>query len=67
MDRQERISRVFAWLMRNEGVDPEAIQRAVTSARNMKIGESVCLTGDGQEVLRQAFVNQETNRLLKEV
>ncbi len=66
MDRQERISRVFAWLMRNEGVDPEAIQRAVSSARGMKIGESVCLTGD-DEVLRQAFVHQETNRLLKEV
>lgn len=66
MDRQERISQANTRLMRNEGVDPVAIQRAVSSARSMKVGESICLTGD-DEILRQAFVYQETNRLLKGV
>lgn len=61
---EQRIARVFAWLIRNEDVEPEKIVRAVNSARSMKLGESTALTGQ-DEAMRAAFVFQETERLLR--
>lgn len=59
----ERVERLLAWLLRNEGVEPEVIERAVESARFLRVGESIALMGDAQAPMRRAFV-QEQSRLL---
>lgn len=55
--REKHVARILAWLMRNEGVDAEAIERAVLSALAMRPGEMVTLTGGAGELLRRAFVD----------
>lgn len=59
---EQRIMRVMAHLIRNEDVAPEAIERAVSSALDMRLGELVTLDGDGAP-LRRAFVNEQMTRL----
>lgn len=56
------VERVLAHLLRNEGVEPGAIERAVSSAVTMKLGEVTTLTG-GDEELRRAFVWMQSGRL----
>lgn len=62
---EQRIERMLAHLMRNERVSPEAIERAVTSAVDMRAGEFVSLTGDPLASLRRAFVQEQHKRLEK--
>jgi ABC-type xylose transport system substrate-binding protein len=61
------VERTLAWLMRNEGVPADAIERAVTSAHNMQLGESVTLSGtdDAQATLRRVFVQEQVRRIAK--
>lgn len=62
LEEDQRVSRMIAWLLRNEGVSPDAVERAVSSARAMKPGEAVCL--DGMDAtLRRAFVDECLRRL----
>lgn len=58
-------ARVLAWLIRNERVEPAAIERAVQSARDMRVGEDATLTSDEQASMRRAFVMEQTSRLCK--
>lgn len=61
--RSPLVQRVIAWLVRNEEIaSPEAIERAVTSALDMKVGEAVTLDGD-KAPLRRAFVMEQVGRL----
>jgi hypothetical protein len=60
--RSTHFARVMAWLLRNEGVDAEAIERAVTSARDMQVGDPVTLTDDNAP-MRRAFVNEQVGLL----
>jgi hypothetical protein len=62
--QEQKVTRALAWLIRNEHVSAEAVERAVNSAVDMKIGEAVALTGDTDETMRRAFVQQEAKRLL---
>jgi hypothetical protein len=55
---EQRMERVLAWLLRNEGVPPEAIERAVASARDMRLGEEITLTGEDAP-MRRAFVFEQ--------
>lgn len=64
MDEQ-RVMRLLAWLLRNEGVEPEAVERAVRSAVDMRPGDPVTLEGDGSP-LRRAFVFEQTGRLFRQ-
>jgi len=59
-----RHRRVLAWLLRNEGVDPEAIERAVASALSMRLGELVPLDGENAP-LRRAFINEQMRMLTR--
>jgi hypothetical protein len=59
-----RFRRVLAHLIRNEGVAPEAIERAVASALSMRMGEVVPLDGDGAS-LRRAFINEQMRMLMR--
>lgn len=59
----QRIARVLAWLMRNEGVTPEMIERAVESAVDMHISDTVTLTGDDLHAYRRAFVYEQVHLL----
>lgn len=52
----DRAARVLAWLLRNEDVSPEAIERAVDSSAAMIVGDPVTLVNDSQALLRCAFV-----------
>jgi CMP-N-acetylneuraminic acid synthetase len=49
--------------MRNEGVTPEMIERAVQSAVDMKIADTVTLSGDDKHSLRRAFVYEQIHLL----
>lgn len=58
--------RVLAYLLTEEGVAPDAIERAVTSALNMKLGESASLTGLPEteiDTLRRVFVMEQVARI----
>ncbi len=59
---EQRLCRVLAWLLRNEQVSPEAIERAISSALDMRAGEVVSLADEGAP-LRRAFVNEQVYRL----
>lgn len=59
----QHVQRVLAWLIRNEGVAPEAILRAVNSIQDMSPGQIIALSGDPNAVLRGAFVREQTRRL----
>ena len=58
-----RACRVLAHLIRNEGVDAEAIERAVVSALDMRLGEESTLTGGDHPAMRRAFVMDQVIRL----
>jgi hypothetical protein len=62
---EQAVCRVLAWLLRNEKVRPESIERAVASAVDMRPGEAVSLTGDGPEPasMRRAFVTEQVRLL----
>lgn len=59
---EQRLQRVLAWLVKEEGVDPAAIERACESARTMRLGEYTSLDGDP---LRRAFVMEQAERALR--
>ncbi len=64
---EQRLLRVFAHLLRNEGVEPAAIERAVESARHKRLGEHTTLTGDVPQdaTLRRVFCMEQVDRLWK--
>jgi hypothetical protein len=59
---EQLVARVLAWLLRNESVTPDAIERAVSSAVDMRPAETPTLDGD-HPLLRRAFVNEQVARL----
>lgn len=59
---EQKVQRVLAWLMRNEGVEPEAIERAVASAAGMLLAEDITLCDPGAS-LRRAFVTEQVRCL----
>lgn len=59
-----KMVRLIAWLVRNEHVEPEAIERAVGSAIDMRLGEVASLTGEGA-AMRRAFCHEQVGRLLR--
>lgn len=61
----QAIERLMASLIRDEGVTPAAIERAVTSAENMRPGEHVALGGDEALPMRYAFVQAQTARITR--
>lgn len=63
MAEDQPFARVLAWLLRNEGVTPEAVERAISSACDMQLGELTTLDGDGAP-MRRAFVYEQL-RLLR--
>lgn len=60
---QHKIQRVLAHLIREEDVAPEAIERAIASAMDMRIGQSAALDGDIHAPMRRAFVTEQVGRL----
>lgn len=60
---EQHVQRVLAWLVRNEGVAPEAILRAVDSVQEMSPGQVIALSGDPNTVLRGSFVREQARRL----
>lgn len=67
MDPTQNMERVLAWLLRNEGVHADAIERAISAAVDMKVGEATCLSGPGPvgvpAAMRRAFVTEQVGRL----
>ena len=63
--QSKHVERVIAWLVRNENVSVAAVERAVTSAARMDLGEAITLTGtdENDEVLRRTFVQAQVSRL----
>lgn len=62
-----RLVRLLSHLIRNEGVAPDAVERAVDSALKMGLGEQASLTGEGPPgvpaSMRRAFVQEQVARL----
>lgn len=60
---EQKMCRVLAYLMREEGVTPEAVEHAVASARDMQPGQSVTLEGDEAAPMRREFLFAQLRRL----
>jgi hypothetical protein len=56
--------RIIAYLLRNEGVSPQAIERAIDSALDMNLGDHICLINDDNTPYRRAFVNEQIRRFM---
>jgi len=63
MQLEQRTMRVLAFLMREEGVTPEAVERAVASACDMAPGQVVSLRGDENAPMRRAFLMEQIGLL----
>lgn len=65
-----KVVRVLAWLMRNECVSVEAVDRAIGSALDMRVGELVALSGtsseDSNAIMRHAFLREQVGRISEE-
>jgi hypothetical protein len=62
---EQKLVRLIAHLIRNEGVEPEAIERAVSSARAMRLGEVTSLTGGEDGPMRRAFCHEQVGLLIR--
>lgn len=58
----QKVQALIAWLVHKEEVDPRAIERAVTFAADLQIGES-CTPDD--DPLARAFSMEQTGVLLR--
>jgi hypothetical protein len=63
MIEYHRFVRVLAHLMREEHVQPEAIERAIDSAIDMEPSQSASLDGDKPAPMRRAFLSEQAIRL----
>lgn len=65
----QKIEHIFAWLLRNESISPAAIDRAVSHARILKVGDSIYLNGfsdkddQSNELIRASFCREQVFRL----
>ncbi len=53
--------RVLAYLMRNENVTPDSVERAISSVSEMEFGDSATLVDDDNYQYRRAFIHEQIN------